>query len=159
MNNLELKQVREYFSALAETETAVGEFYALCAEHWPEEALWKHLAAEELGHGEAVRGMLAAVEAAPDEFSVIRPLTPVPLKLFIEGRRAEIEKVRSGAYTKLNAMAVSCDIEQSIIEARYDKLLKSSNAAYNRAVALLVEDTRRHRSDFVSRLATLGIIK
>jgi hypothetical protein len=61
MNAAELKQVKEYFSALAEAEAAVGKFYALCAEYRQEEELWKKTAGEESRHSDMVLKMLAAL--------------------------------------------------------------------------------------------------
>ncbi len=159
MDNIELNKVREYFSAVAEAEAAVGEFYALCHEYWPDEELWPKIAAEEAVHAGAVRKMLELVAKSPDSFAVLKPLSPTPVRLFIEGVKANAAKVRGMVYNKTNAMAVSRDLEQSIIESRYDQLLACADPAYKALAGGLTADSRVHKEKFSARLATLGIAK
>jgi rubrerythrin len=159
MNNAELEKVREYFNALVLVESAMAGFYALCFEYWPEEELWGNLAIEERRHAETVAAMLAAVEAAPENYSLLRPLNLKAVSIFLEGVKGGGEKVRSASYRKLQAMAVSADLEKSVIEARYDTLLKTEDEVYRMAVEGLQKDTARHASRFAERIATLGIIK
>jgi len=159
MTITELAQVSRYFKFLSEVENGIARFYQVCSGYWPEEEIWAGLAREEKVHAESVLAMLAAVEAAPEKFTLLKPLVMRPLELFMEGLRTDEAKVRSGAYKKINAMAVSRDIEHSLIESRYDNLLESRDAVYNTYVRGMIEDTRRHGAAFSSRLATLGIIK
>lgn len=159
MNNAELEKVREYFKALSGVESAVGGFYALCFEYWPEEELWGNLALEEQRHAETVLAMLAAVEAVPENFALLKPLPLKPLSLFIEGIQAGAAKVRSGEYRKLQALGFSLDLEKTLLEARYDTLLKTEDPHYRMAVDGIKQDTGRHSMSFSERISTLKIIK
>lgn len=159
MNNSELGKVREYLKALVLVESELAGFYALCFEYWPEEELWGNLAIEENRHSETVAAMLAGVEAAPENYSLLRPLNQQAVALFLAGVKGSADKVRSGAYRKLQAMAVSADLEKSVIEARYDTLLKTEDEVYRMAVEGLKKDTARHAKSFAERIATMGIIK
>lgn len=159
MENAELEKVKEYFGALVQVESALAGFYALCFEYWPEEELWGNLAIEERRHAETVAAMLAAVAGAPENYALLRPLNLRAVTLFIDGVNAGVEKVRSGSYRKLQALAVSADLEKSVIEARYETLLKTEDEVYRMAVEGLKKDTARHAKSFAERIATLGIIK
>lgn len=159
MNEKELASVKEYFNALSAVEIALSGFYALCFEYWPEEKLWGSLVPEEQRHSETVLGMLAAVEASPESFTLLRPLNLRALSLFVEGVKASSAKVRSGAYRKLHAMAVSADMEKTVTEARYDTLLATENMEYCTGVETLRRDTARHSMAFAQRIATLDVVK
>ena len=159
MNNSELEKVKEYFKALSGVESAVGGFYALCFEYWPEEELWGNLALEEKRHSETVLAMLALAEARPENFALLKPLPLKPLSLFIEGIQAAAAKVRSGAYRKVQALAFSLDLEKTLVEARYDTLLRTEDQEYRMAVDGIKQDTGRHAKSFSARINTLNIIK
>lgn len=160
MNKDELARVKEYFKLLSAVETAVGSFYEVCAAYWPEEEVWPALAAEEKRHAETVLAMLARVEAAPGNFRLPAPLKSVKaLTLFIEGIETNKAKVRSGAYLKLNALAVSADIEKSLIESGYEKLVETADKEYRMALEGMLQDTERHETSLSFRLATLKIMK
>lgn len=160
MNKDELQQAKEYFRLLSAVETAVGSFYEVCAAYWPEEEIWPALAAEEKRHAETVLAMLAGIEAAPGNFRLLKPLKGVKaLTLFIEGIETNKAKVRSGDYRKLNALAVSADIEKSLIESGYEKLLETADREYRMALEGMLQDTERHETSLSARLTTLRIIK
>jgi hypothetical protein len=155
MDVQDLKPVKEYFKALAGVENALAGYYALCFEYWPEEELWGNLVGEEKRHSEIVLEMLAAVEARPENFTLLKPLNLRALSLFIEGLESSSLKVRSGAYRKLQAMSVSADFEKTITEARYDTLLKTGDTEYGARVDGLRQDTARHAGAFAERISKL----
>ncbi|HCC47283.1 MAG TPA: hypothetical protein DEQ38_04090 [Elusimicrobia bacterium] len=160
MNKADLAQVKEYFKLLSAVETAVGSFYEVCAAYWPEEEVWPALAVEEKRHSETVLAMLACIEAAPENFRLPAPLKGVKaLTLFIEGIETNKIKVRSSAYRKLNALAVSADIEKSLIESGYEKLVETADKEYRMALEGILQDNERHEASLSGRLATLKIIK
>ncbi len=147
--------LREYFQAMAEAENAVADFYATCCEFWPDEKIWTELAAEERIHSASALKMLELIEETPESFSLLKPLNITPVRLFIKGLGDNCKKVRGLVYNKLNAIAVSRDIEQSLLEARYDQLFSGANPTFKELILGLVTDTHIHKEKFTARLFKL----
>lgn len=159
MNKSEINSVIGYLNALAAAEPAVAEFYETCCEFWPDEELWKELAPEERRHAEIAARLAGIVEKAPEKFTLLRPLNLAAVRLFTEGVRANQAKVRSLAFKKNNALAASRDIEQSVIESRYEQLLGGGGPEYAALAGELAGEARVHKEKVLARIARLGIIK
>ncbi len=159
MDKDKLPKVLEFFTLLSGAESAVADLYTACQEVWPGEELWKTLTEQELGHAAAALRMKELVAAAPADFLLPKPLNITGVDLFISGLKNYAAKVRCMDYTLKQALAVARDVEQSILEGRYDQFLSTKDQNYNTIIAGIIAETRGHREKINDRLATIGIVK
>ncbi|HNW45716.1 MAG TPA: hypothetical protein PKI19_14545 [Elusimicrobiales bacterium] len=159
MEKEQLPVALEFLSTMAEAETAVSGFYSACLADWPAEDLWKTLAEQELGHAAAALRIRELVAAAPAEFQVARLVNIKGVDLFIAGVKSSTEKARRKIYSLKQALAAARDIEQSILESRYDQFFSSGNAEYKALIDGIMADTRGHKEQINVRLAYLNLVK
>lgn len=154
-----LKQALEYLGKLSECETAVADFYERCSARWPEEELWAGLVPQEREHARLVLRMAELLASAPGEFEVSRPLNPQALKIFLDAAFAYSRRVALGEADKVAALALSLDIEKSIIESRYETLFNTASGEYGSLVSRLVSDTAAHRELLQARIGQIKFRK
>ncbi len=154
-----LKQALEYLGKLSECETSVADFYARCAERWPDEEVWAALVPQEREHARLVCRMAELLACAPQGFEVSRPLNPLALKTFLYSAFSYARRVALGEADKAAALALSLDIEKSILESRYETLFKTSNEEYRALVSSLVSDTAVHRELLQARVSQIKFLK
>ncbi len=153
-----LAETLPLLEAMGNLEEVVASFYGACAEKFEADRdFWNRLVAVEKTHARMMREMAQMVKAEPYAFF---PGHPFPLQAVAtthRGVEGMIRQVQDGAVTLRQALGMSRDLEQSLLEKNYDSILKSSDLTYTVAMKKVVEDTQNHRAwldDRVGRLPT-----
>ncbi|MFB3855082.1 MAG: hypothetical protein ACE148_14835 [Vicinamibacterales bacterium] len=137
---------------LAENEQAVGALYERFAESFPEDReLWVALARDEGQHAESIRGMLAAIpaEALRRPVQAIRLQAVATMKAYVESLA---ERCQRGELTRISALALGRDIENSLLEGKLFDVLSAAPATVVRVDEDLAAATREHRARIASAL-------
>ena len=141
---------------LAENETNLSELYALFAETFPEDAaLWTELSHDEQRHAAWIT---AVSQSAAQGGTVPLPSAAVrreAIETMIRYTRSVAERCRKGEMTRVQAHALACDFENSMLENRLFSALSAGAAESRSLVEDLIDDTARHRQRIRSALATL----
>jgi len=131
---------------LAENEEAVGALYEQFAAAFPDDReLWAGLASEEAQHAQWIREAVSAMapDARREPVPVIRLQAIVSMTAFVLKLG---ERCRRGEITRVNALALARDLENSVHEG---KLLDVLSAAPATAVSVdkrLAAATAEHRA-------------
>jgi hypothetical protein len=137
---------------LMENETAIGHLYELFSVTYPLDAeLWTRLAQDEHQHAEWIR---QAAEAAEPEQRKQSPLSIrlVAIEAMIQHVGSIAERCRRKELTRINALALGRDLENSLLES---KLLGALSAGAARLAGLenaLVRSTADHRRSLAEAL-------
>jgi hypothetical protein len=146
MNEIEKKDMVEVFNILANIELAFAELYEACGKFWdPDAKFWLSIARDERGHVEYIKKMSQIIAQAPDQFTLEKPFKPIALQT--AGRTAKIitQKVNSGQITQEEIFNITVDIEKSVIEAKYNEILKTENILYRDLADKLVSESYQHK--------------
>ncbi len=142
----DLKGILDILVHMEETELAVSELYALCANTWPlDSQFWKELSDEELEHKANIDTMRRIVSTKAEHFEKGRPFNIFAIQTMITGIRSNIEKLKKGELRENHAISIARDIEQSLIEFRYSEIVKTNDVEYNTLVERIIKDTAQHK--------------
>ncbi|MCX7919292.1 MAG: hypothetical protein N3A72_06745 [bacterium] len=156
MNEQEKTKFLDLLTFLATAETKVGELYESCSHIWKIDAqLWSEIAREERNHAAAIEKMQQMVSTSPEQFTLAEPFTPIALQTFIHMVNEIIKKVNAGQLTREKIFAIALDIEKSVIETKYNRLVKTDHAEYTQLVEQIVAETLIHKELFSQKLDEL----
>jgi len=142
----DLRSILDILVHMEETELAVSEFYALCANTWPlDSQFWKELADEELKHKINIETMRRIISTKAEHFEKGRPFNIFAIQTMITGIRSNIERLKKGELRENHAVSIARDIEQSFIEFRYSEIVKTDDVEYNTLVENIVKETAQHK--------------
>ena len=143
----------DVIEAMAGYEDAVGDLYAAFAVKFREDDdLWRQLAAEERGHGEALRSL--AREA--DELSIFLDTDRFNAAEVRSATRRLKERSEVVAYSSVDlreALAEAVEIERSMVDSQVFQVLQTDTPAVVAVLDHLREQTAAHRSRLMDELA------
>lgn len=152
----DLETIQQVLKLMGEAELAMAELYQTCADAWPEDnGFWKKLAAGECEHSANMRRMGEIIALKFDRFQLNRPINPVGIRTFISGIRSNIDRVKSGAIPKRNMLFIARDIENSILEIKYNELVRSDDVEFNTLIKRIVDETHSHLRMMGDQIAKL----
>lgn len=130
---------------LIENEELVSKLYAIYAEKFPEEKeFWRRKAAEEDAHAELLKGVRPIVQEPPS-FSKEERFSVEAIELSIAFVKDLIQKSKSSSL--INALSMARDIEHSLIERNFFKVMPSDSILLKNAFVKLEQDTKKHREE------------
>lgn len=149
-----LQNILQVLTAFEKAELIMAGFYGVCAGKWPEtKKFWRDIQSDEINHARTIKKLAAMINSKPDRFQAGRPFNPVAINTFINGIRANVERVRAGSISMANALFIARDIERSVIESKYGELVKTDDIEYNDAMSAIVKETQDHMSRFEGEIA------
>jgi hypothetical protein len=133
----------ENIELLILNEQLVGSLYSIYAEKFPEEKdFWLKIASEESTHAELLEKVEIAMQEAPSLFKAGRFNIP-DIELSISFVKDLIKK--SENFTLLNALFMARDIENSIIEKYFFKVIADDSYFIQSTFARIEQETKKHR--------------
>ena len=143
----------DVIEAMAAYEDAVGELYAALALRFPQDGdLWLQLAAEERGHGEALRSL--AGEA--DELSIFLDTDRFNAAEVRAATRRVKERTEVVTYSSVSlreALAEAVEIERSMVDSGVFQVFQTDTPAVVAVLDHLREQTAVHRRRLMDELA------
>jgi len=88
----------------------------------------------------------------PDEAIAVH----VPPQLAFEGGRREAERLRTGEISRSDQhhlLSLARDVEQSVLEAKWNEIVKTTDAEFQVLIRAVVSETIAHKAKIVARLA------
>jgi hypothetical protein len=143
--------------ALERLELAVASFYGLCGEpagNGPE--FWAVLAQEERGHAETIRRLAAILAERPDRFQPNRAFHVTAIQTFIAYGESLAERLRTGEISRSDQhhlLSLARDVEQSILEAKWNEIVKTADGDFRALIQAVVSETIAHKAKIAARLA------
>lgn len=138
---------------MREAEQAFSDFYAECAKKWSESyTFWEEMSTAEIKHVGFMRRMAEIITERPEKFSANRPFNEAATRTVISWAKSNLAKVASGELSQEKALGVSLDFENSILEGRYNEIVKSNDIEYGNLVEEVVSDTRQHKAMLTGKL-------
>ena len=132
---------------MAELEGSISEFYKTCANIWAEEKeFWSGNTRDEIRHAANIKEMANILSRKPERFELGRPFNVFSLQTTISGVKGNIQKLKSGELTQDQALFLSLDMENSILESKYSEILKTNDLEYQNLVLETVVQTVAHKS-------------
>ena len=151
-----LEKLKDALGVLVELELTIGEFYKTCAEQWSEDGVfWTEIYKQEHGHADYIQKMSEMISCSPENFILGRKCTPVAINTIISGIRKDIELVKANALSKIKALCIARDIEQSALESKIDELVKTDELGFLEITQKIVLQTKRHKEHFDKKIAEL----
>ena len=142
----------DVIEAMAAYEDAVGELYAAFAVRFPHDGdLWLQLAAEERGHGEALRSL--SQEA--DNLSIFLDTDRFNVAEVQAATRRLKERIEVAAYSSVSlreALAEAVEIERSMVDSRAFQVFQTDTPAVVAVLDHLREQTAVHRRRLMDEL-------
>jgi rubrerythrin len=144
MNDRQLETFFQIMEQLKAVELAMARFYALCASSYPQDrALWEELAGNEEEHARRAEEFKQQVSARkedyePDKFNLAQ------LHTYRTGLEVETQRLRSGEIGRRSAVMIARDYEQTLVEKRFYKVVRSSRPDYLKISEDIERETRAH---------------
>lgn len=129
---------------LAELEEEISRLYRLFAARFPARAeMWNGMAEEEMRHVGYVRELLFHINEKKAFFDEKTTKT-YTVKTFVDNIREMQGKAEKNEFSILNALSISHDLEQSVIERRFYEYFQSDDQTVKRLLKQLREETYMH---------------
>lgn len=146
-------EVLKILSLMSDLEFRVSELYAECAAQYAESRhFWNELSRAEVGHGEAIRKMMALYTEKPEEYRVERTFTAASLNAAIKWAKDRLEQLRSGHLPEEKMLFVARDLEASLLESKFTEYLATGNIEFNSFAASLTKDTQDHQRALTEKI-------
>jgi len=152
-----LAETMETLKALERFELALASFYGFCGEpagNGPE--FWAALAREECRHAEAIRGMATILAERPDRFEPNRAFHVTAFQTFIAYVESLAERLRTGETSRSDQhhlLSLARDVEQSVLEGKWNEIVKTADAEFQALLRDVVSDTMTHKAKIAAQLA------
>jgi len=152
----ELGDVITNLELLSDAEAQISDFYKLCASAMPKEKdFWNHLADQELQHSDKVRQMLGRIARNPELYRPGISFSTVTIRMFDMGTQTLVEQMKKGSMPSDKLFAVGLEIEDSMVELGYSKLVKTEDAPYNMLAHQIDSESAEHKSAITSRMKAM----
>jgi len=154
MRPRDLESILDVLKDMAECELTLAEFYRTCAQIWEEDKeFWLNLERQENIHAQNIDRMAEIISKKHERFESYRPFNPGAIKTMISGIENNIRRLKSGEISKNNVLFIARDIEQSLIEAKYDEIVKTNDIEYQNLVKEIVSQTVVHKGMIEKKIA------
>jgi len=157
MNQVNLEKLQETFKLLIKLELAMGEFYKTCSLTWSEdENFWKSIGEQELQHAKYLQKMSDMISTSPDKFVLGRTFNPLAINTVVSGIKKNIELIKSNTITKVKALYLARDIEESALESRLDEIVKTEDLGFLEFARKIHLQTQKHKNSFNNKISELN---
>ncbi len=156
MGPTEVEKVLNVMEAMGDLERAVADFYRACSAKWPEDRpFWSNLVDEEIRHAEFIGTMSARLRANPRLFETGRPFSLSAIRTVIDGIKGNRLKVERGEVSRKQVLFLSLDMEKSILESKYQDILKTTDHEYLQMIREITLQTNSHHRQIANRVERL----
>lgn len=158
MNPQTLPQLLKVMEDMADLEMALATLYQTCSETFPEDVhFWTVIKRQEESHADSLRKIAALVAANPQEFVVDRTFNATAIKTIKNGVMMHIDALKRAEIPRAKMMTIARDIEGSLIEANYSKLVKTSNVHFMEVISRIDSETAAHKNLMIKKIASIEV--
>ncbi|MFH0889341.1 MAG: hypothetical protein V1871_09060 [Planctomycetota bacterium] len=153
MNDHDVKNLQDILNLMANLESVIAELYKTCGSIWKNnEGFWNTLSSQETKHAANIQKMSELIAKKPDIFFVARPFNQFATKSVINQVKGYIDKVYKGLTNETAMLTIARDLENSLLEAKYSEIVKTTDMEYNTMLSEVVNQTQEHRQLLNNRL-------
>jgi hypothetical protein len=157
MNQVNLEKLQDTLKILISLELIMGEFYKTCATTWPEdENFWKSIGEQELQHTKYLQKMSDMISNSPDKFVLGRNFNPLAINTVVSGMKKNIELIKYNALTKVKALYLARDLEESALESKLDEIVKTEDLGFLEFASKIHVQTQKHKEAFNNKISELN---
>lgn len=129
---------------LSRQEEVIASLYATFSNALPEmRQFWDQLVEEEMAHSEVIL-MLAEMNESEEIYADKKRFNPTAIQTNIDHLTKHINKVASQGITAMRALAMASDIEHSLIETSYFRVITSDSARVQKELQEIERHTKQH---------------
>lgn len=140
---------------LIQHEKVIGELYDAFALTFSEQTgFWKSLAADEKNHADQLSGLRSNSSTAT-WLLYSSQLRAQALQTSIGYIESQIDRVRGGNFTLIQALSVAKDLESSLLERQFSRLRDTAPIEIRPVIKALADETERHLKRVVEALSSL----
>jgi hypothetical protein len=156
MQQGEVEKAAELLGTMRELELALEAFYSACAAAFPTEtSFWQPIATQERHHAENLERMIDLVAERPERYSWGRMFRPQAVMTMVTGVRAKTESVKRAELDSRAALLLARGYEDSLLEGRYEEVLRTQEPGYAALAREILEQTKAHKAGIAHRVAAL----
>lgn len=149
MTPANLQNCLRVLSDMVELELALAELYEACNAAYPGDGdFWLAIKRQEEGHAEGIRRIAALVAEQPGAFEAGRPFNSIAINNIRKAVAEHAGRIRRNEVPRERALVIARDIENSVLEAKYDEFVKTRNVEYMTVIDRLSKETFAHRDLF-----------
>ena len=157
MNQVNLEKLQDTLKILIRLELTMGEFYQTCSTTWPEdENFWKGIGEQELHHAKYLKKLSAMISTSPDKFVLGRNFNPLAINTVVSGIKKNIELIKLNALTKVKALYLARDMEESALESKLDAIVKTEDLGFLEFASKIHIQTQKHKEAFNNKISELN---
>jgi hypothetical protein len=140
------KKASNLIDILATNEEYIGKLYKEYAEVFPIfRDFWVGLAVEEANHAFWLHNLNANTTSSPIFIAEGR-FNAFAVQTFMDYLVAELARIQKNAVPLIEALSITSDIEQSLIESKYFEVFKTDSAELQHILTKLRDETIAHRN-------------
>lgn len=154
MTGSSLQEMMKILNAMVQAELAVSELYRACDALWKEDGqFWAGLQKQEIRHAQHIRKMMEILSRKADRFAQNPSFNVTAVEHFAAYVGEIRERLKKGGLNKKEALFILRDIEQSIIESKYQDVLRTEDAEFRTLAKQIAWETYEHKSALDRKIA------
>jgi hypothetical protein len=156
MSIADIERIARVLEAMEQYELLLSDLYRHCADLWADDqALWDNLALAEIQHAANIKKMQEIIAKKGGGFTAGRPFNLIALNTASGGIKENIRRLEQGEIPREKALIMARDIEQSILEANYAEIVKTTDLEYNALMKSVLSQTYGHKKMIQEKIAGL----
>jgi len=117
---------------------------------------WLGLEREERHHAESMHRLADIVAERPARFEPNRVLNVAAIQTRMAYVESLVQRLRAGEIPRADQyrlLTIACDLEQSVLEGKWNEIVKIADDEFHALIRTIVSDTIAHKAKIVGRLA------
>ena len=153
---VENPNILELLKAMEMYELWMAELYKAAGDFWEEDIeFFKGMESGEVKHFNFIKMMADIYKDNPDDFEIGRPIKVPAISSMIENIKSEVHRLKTGELSKPKFLYMARLLEETILERKYNEVLKTSIIEYQKLVKEIVADTYIHKNQLEDRIGEL----
>jgi hypothetical protein len=147
------ENIHDVLKTMEELEKMIEELYMTCSQIWSfDNGFWTHMELAERKHARNMNKMIKMISEKPESFVLNPQFKSAAIKTAFAGIKWHIQRLKKNEIAREKMLYISRDIEQSLLEKNYNKVVRTNDAAFESLMNEIVSDTAAHHDQLNKKI-------
>lgn len=147
------ENILDVLKTMEQYERKIAELYLTCQQIWlVDKEFWTDMTRAEMKHAQNMNRMVEIISEKPESFTLNPQFRSTAAKTAFGGIEWQIQRLRKKEITKGKMFYIARDVEQSLIESKYNEITETSSIEFQSLMDEIVSDTIAHRDQLNKKI-------
>ncbi len=152
------ENIVDILKIMEEFERTISELYDSCSQNRSyDQEFWADMREAESKHARNLNRMMELISRKPEGFTLDPQFRSAAIRTAIAGLRWHIQRFEKNEMTEDKMLFIARDLEQTILENHYKKIVKTSDSEFQSLMNEIVLETVAHHAQLESKVQPLTL--